>query len=88
MGPRTAGFLLGGFVTASVSAALFHYDFLRKQEVTNKKIEEIVVQADIIVNRFRVVESGLQTLSKREAAAAATKNATATSAAATPATQS
>ncbi|KPA73162.1 hypothetical protein ABB37_10065 [Leptomonas pyrrhocoris] len=71
MGPRVAGFLVGGFVTASVSAALFHYDFLRKQEVTNKKTEEVALQADIIVNRFRVIESGLRTLSKREEAAAA-----------------
>ncbi|KPI84657.1 hypothetical protein ABL78_6298 [Leptomonas seymouri] len=71
MGPRIAGFLVGGFATASVSAALFHYDFLRKQEVTSKKTEEIALQADIIVNRFRVIESGLHRLSQREEMAAA-----------------
>jgi hypothetical protein len=66
MGPRTAGFLLGGFFTTLAAGTLFHYDFLRKKEVTNKKTEEIAVQADIIVKRFRVIESGLRTLSARE----------------------
>ncbi|KAG5487440.1 hypothetical protein LSCM1_07393 [Leishmania martiniquensis] len=65
MGPRAAGFLIGGFVTATTSAILLQYDVLRKQELTNKKIEEMAVQADMIEHRFRVVEAGWRALPKR-----------------------
>ncbi|CAJ1039955.1 hypothetical protein Q4I32_000901 [Leishmania shawi] len=64
MGPRVAGFLIGGFVTATASAVLLQYDVLRKQELTTRKTEEMAVQADIIVHRFHVVEAGLRTLSE------------------------
>ncbi|KAG5507823.1 hypothetical protein JIQ42_07113 [Leishmania sp. Namibia] len=64
MGPRAAGFLIGGFATAAVSAILLQYDVLRKQELTNKKIEEMTVQADMIVHRFRVVEAGWRALTE------------------------
>ncbi|CBZ23236.1 hypothetical protein LMXM_04_0035 [Leishmania mexicana MHOM/GT/2001/U1103] len=64
MGPRVAGFLIGGFVTAMASAVLLQYDVLRKQELTTRKTEEVVVQADMIVHRFHVVEAGLRTLSE------------------------
>lgn len=62
MGPRIAGFLVGGFATATASAILLRYDVLRKQEVTMRKTEEMALQAGVIVHRFRVVETGLRSL--------------------------
>lgn len=71
MGPRISGFLVGGFLAASASAALFEYDFMRKQEVTNKKLREVELQADIVAQRFRVIEAGLSALRERESIVAA-----------------
>lgn len=72
MGPRITGFLVGGFITATAAAALFNYDFLRKQEVTHQKWRDVALQADILVHRYSVIEQGLNVLREREVEAAAT----------------
>lgn len=63
MGPRAAGFLTGGLITASVSTALHQFDMRRKAEVTNRKIEEAGIEAESIVRRFYLVQMGLNSLS-------------------------
>ncbi|KAG5511606.1 hypothetical protein JKF63_07202 [Porcisia hertigi] len=66
MGPRVAGFLVGGFVAATASCVLLQYDVLRKQELTLGRMKEMGAQVDMIEHRFRVVEAGLHTLTKSD----------------------
>ncbi|CAD2220157.1 hypothetical protein AGDE_02411 [Angomonas deanei] len=60
MGPRTAGFLFGSFVSIVATSVFLKYDSLRTKDLTDAQVHKLETHAQLLERRLDVVRYGFK----------------------------